>query len=323
MITLPVNKFLGALTNLIAYTQVAYTADEGEVGRFVASCQDINIDNGAGKVVRSSDLYEVEDLPTTSTILTAVKPTVQEQALFVENYKMIQLTTNRYLLRGAFVEETAMADFVAYLLSIMRSTKTKYMSDQLLAKLSAYEPAQATQKVEIHIFNTSTLTDPMQLEYAERYNAKIVQKVFINTLRQLGFPTNKYNDLELTEIIDFSKLKLLILSNEDTDLIVDSLAYLLHSDKITDAQKWGETYVIPNEQFTEAPTYTAWLMHDKKLNFGYFYEVATSFFDASTLNQQDFLHFSYYMDLIDAYPCVAFKITADKKPTALTNSQTA
>ena len=48
MITLSANRFLGALTNLIAYSQVANTTERGRVGDFVNSFQDINVENGDG-----------------------------------------------------------------------------------------------------------------------------------------------------------------------------------------------------------------------------------------------------------------------------------
>lgn len=145
----------------------------------------------------------------------------------------------------------------------------------------------------------------------------LYKKAFIKKLNELSFPTAKYNDLAYKEVIDYSSLKLIIKQNEDADILVDSLAYLLNSDKITEAQRWSKTYVVPDEQFTGNTNFVAWLMHNKKIQYGYFYEVATSFFDASTLNQSDWLHFAYYLDTIKAYPCICFKLNASLTPAAL------
>ena len=235
MITLTANKFLGALTNLIAYTQVANTTNEGEVGKFVSSFQNTSVENGNGKVVLASDLPEVADLSETSSILSTKKPTVDEQYIPVENFKVIQMTINNYLMRGAFVEETQLASFVGYLISTMQSAKVKYLSDAIIKEIEAYTPAQAEQTVTVKLFNTESLLDPMQLQKAKTYNANAIQKAFINTLLEMSFPTSKYNDLEYTEIIDFSAMKLIVRSDVDTDILVDSLAYLLNSDKITEA----------------------------------------------------------------------------------------
>ena len=318
MITLSANKFLGALTNLIAYSQIANTTEEGRVGQFVNSFQDINVENGDGKVVLSSDLLNVEDLSGTSTLLESNLPTVDEQYISVENYKVIPMTINRYLMRNAFVDETQLANFVGYLMSIMRTTKTAYLSNAIIEKLESYTPTQATQTVTVHTINTANLTDPMQLQQAKTYNANAIQKELIKLLNNLSFPTNKYNDLSFTEIIDYKSLKFIVRSSTDADILIDSLAFLLNSDKITEAQKWGDTYVIPDEQFTTLDSsIVGWLMHDKKVQFGYFYEVATEFFDASTLNQNDWLHFAYYLDIVNALPAIEIKISADITPSAL------
>lgn len=318
MITLAANKFLGALTNLIAYSQVANTTERGRVGDFVNSFQDINVENGDGKVVLSADLLDVEDLSGTSTLLDSNPPTVDEQYVSVENYKVIPMTINKYLMRNAFVAEDQLANFIGYLMSIMQTTKIVYLSKEIIKELEAYTPTQATQTVTVQTIDTTGLKDPAQLRAANTYNANAFQKAVINVLNEMGFATKDYNDLEFEEVIDFSSLKFIVKSSQNSDLIVDSLATLLNSDKITEAQRWRETYVVPDKQFTdEENNNVAWLMHDKKIQYGYFYEVATEFFDASTLNQNNWLHFAYYLDTIKAYPAVCFEIEASITPEAL------
>lgn len=318
MITLQANRFLGALTNLIAYSQVANTTEDGRVGDFVRSFQDINVENGDGKVVLSSDLLEVDELSGTSSLLTSKKPTVNEQYVSVENYKVIQMTINKYLMRGAFVAEDQLANFVGYLMSIMRATKTAYLSDEIIKKLKAYEPTLETQTLTIDVIDTTGLTDPMQLNQAKTYNANVINEALIDLLNSMAFPTNKYNDLAYKEIIDYSSMKFIVRSNTNSKILVNSLASLLNSDKITEAQRWGETFVVPDDQFGDMATNKiGWFMHNKKVQFGYFYEVATEFFDASTLNQNDWLHFAYYLDIIDAYPAVEIILNPSITPTAL------
>ena len=318
MITLSANRFLGALTNLIAYSQVANTTEAGRVGEFVNSFQDINVENGDGKVVLASDLLSVKDLSGTSSLLQSNLPTVNEQYVSVENYKVIPMTINKYLMRNAFTKEDQLANFVGYLMSIMRTTKTAYLSDEIIKKLKAYEPTLETQTLTIDIINTSGLSDPMQLNQAKIYNANIINEKLIDLLNSMAFPTNKYNDLAYKEIIDYSSMKFIVRSSENSRILVNSIASLLNSDKITQAQKWGETFVIPDEQFDDmSANKIGWFMHDKKVQFGYFYEVATEFFDGSTLNQNDWLHFAYYLDIIDAYPAVEIILNPSITPAAL------
>lgn len=318
MITLQANRFLGPLTNLIAYSQVANTTERGRVGDFVNSFQDINVENGDGKVVLSADLLDVNDLSGTSSLLETNEPTVNEQYVSVQNYKVIPMTINKYLMRGAFVAEDQLANFIGYLLSIMQTTKTVYLSKEIIKELEAYTPTQATQTVEIQTIDTTGLTDPMQLQAAKTFNANAVQEAVINVLNELSFATKDFNDLGYEEVIDYSSMKFIIKSSENSKVLINSLATLLNSPKITESQKWRETYVVPDKQFTNAENENvAWLMHDKKIQYGYFYEVATEFFDASTLNQNEWLHFAYYLATIDAYPAVCFKITPSLTPAAL------
>lgn len=321
MITLSANKFLGTITNLIAYAEVANTLDRGRVGEFINSFQSRNVENGDGKVIRAADLLSAKDLGSTSTLLETNLPTVNEQYIPVENYKVIPMTINQYLMRGAFVDESQLATFVGYLQGVMEATKVATLSDAILTELAAYTPTQATQTVSVDMFDVSTLNDPAQREAAERYNAKALQKALINTLTAMGFPTAKYNDLGYKEIIDNRSLKLVVKQSENTDMVVDSLAYLLNSDKITDAQKWGETFAVPDEQFEGKDldeNVVAWLMDRKKVQFGYFYQVATAFFDGSILNENRWLHFSYYIGTVAALPAVVFKANYSMTPSALT-----
>ena len=91
-----------------------------------------------------------------------------------------------------------------------------------------------------------------------------------------------------------------IISNElFSALDVDTLATLLNSSEITrnvpielvtmDYSQIGLITVNPN---------VAFLLSKDKVQYGYFYQVATQFFDASNLNTQNWLHFSDYCDQV-------------------------
>lgn len=313
-ITLAVNKFLGALTNLIAYSQTLDTLEDGELNRLVASCQDINVDNGDGKVVLAADVLQVTDLPTNSTLLSTAKPTVKEQYIPVTDYKVVQMTINRYLMRGAFIEEAAMGSFIAYLMSVMRQTKNIYLYNELVKMYKNYTPTQNTQTVTVPLYALAD-SDTADLRQAKlEYNSNAMYNALIMILTEMGADTTAYNDLGLTEVIDYKSLKFVGNSYFNTQMLINTLATLLNSDKITDAQKWSETIVIPQGKLNDTTT-IGWLGHKKKIQFGYFYNVATSFFDGSTLNQNNWLHFSYYMDEVDALPMVKFVAAYSEKPT--------
>lgn len=308
-ITLAVNKFIGTLTNLIGYAQVADTLERGELDRFVSSCQDVNVTHGDGKVVMSVNVMNVTDLPTNSTLLTSVPPDIREQYIPVDAFKTIQTTVNKYLMRGAFTDEYAAANLYAFIREAMESTKRIWMYNVLVGKYNAYDPEQASQTVTVDLIDITGITEPTEIKAAKTLNTNTMYERLIQVLTEMGADTTAYNDLGLTEVIDYKSLKFVANSYFNGQMIVNTLATLLNSDLITEAQKWSSTYVIPQGKFTEANknTVIGWLGHNKKIQFGYFYNVATSFFDASTLNQSDWLHFSYYCDEVDALPMVVFK----------------
>lgn len=321
VITLQANKFLGALTNLVAYSQIADTLQRGAVGRLISSSQDINVPDGNGKVIRNVDILDVEDLTENSTLLTAKKPTVGEQYMPISGYKRIPLTINRYLMRAAFVEETQLADFIAYISSVMETTLNAYLYGEILKQYINYTPAQVTQTLSVDLIDTSTMTSPTEIEMANVTNAKRICKALLKVLREMEAPSDAYNDAELTEIIDRAALKLIINSEFDVDLIVDTFASLFNSNKITEDERWSETISIPKAQLVKngmtdanAKALIGWLVDRKKIQFGYFYRLETSFFDGSTLNENRWLHFSYYMGIVQALPGVKVVATYTALP---------
>lgn len=307
MITLPVNKFLGTITNLIAYEQVADSLQAGDVGRFVEAFQDINVDNGDGKVVRFTDIYNVEDLSATSTLLKSNPPKAGEQYIPVTEFKDIPLTINQYLLRGAFVQEDQLAYFIAHLMAVMETTKTVFMAKQLIAEIEAYTPTNKEQTIEVDLLTPTAEATAQEIDAIDRLNAKRIYKALINKVDDVAWDNTKYNDTGYTEIINKQEMNLVIKISENTDMVVDALATLLNSSRITDEEKWGKTLKVPSNKFsTKSNKVIGWLLHRRKVQFGYFYQVATSFFDASTLNQNNWLHFAYYLDTLKPLPM--FKI---------------
>lgn len=312
MVVLQANKWLGVLTNLVAFSQVLDTLQSGTVSKLVRSAEDISTPYGDGKVVRSVNLPEVEDLDAeNSTLLSVTKPDVREQYFPVSAYKVVPLSINRYLLAGAFTDETAMAEFTAYVMGTMEKSREVYLYQEILKQYVVYAPKQASQTVTINLVNIDSVSGQANKQMARTANANAICKALVRILRNMSAPTAAYNDDGLTEIIDGGALKLIINSDFDIDMIVDTFATLYGPGKITEEERWSETISIPSEQLVAAGqaagtvgNLIGWLGHRKKVQFGYFYVVSTSFFDGSTLNQNNWLHFSYYMALVNSLPCV-------------------
>lgn len=313
-ITLPANKWLGVLSNLIGYSQTADTMERGSMNRFINSCQNINTPDGDGKIILAADVPKVLDLSDASTLLTVTKPTVESQYLSVTRYKVVPVSTNSYLMRNAFVEVSAMSTFIAYIRASARTAKDMYIYGDLLNQLATYTPANGNQTITINIQDISSITDPEKIQSVKTLNSNTIVTEMINTLREMNAPSTDYNDYGFTEIIDGGSLKAVLNSTLDVAMIVNTFATQLRSGLITEEERWAETISIPQKQLVangfaaaDVTKLVGYLMHKEKLQFGYFYEVATSFFDGSNLTQNDWLHFSYYIGLAKAYPCAVFK----------------
>lgn len=317
-ITLPVNAFLGTLSNLIAYAEVADTAQRGTINRLVNACQNTNVPYGDGKIVRSVDLPAVGDTDfANSTLLSVSKPTTKEQYIPVENFKTIQTTINQYLVAGAFINEEQMSSFISYIMKVMQVAKEAYLYKGLVSLIENYVPTQGSQTVTVSTFDTTGLLDPAQLQMAKTYNSNAIAESLLKVMQSMSAPTDKYNDDQLTEIIDYSTLVCFMRSKYDVNLIMNTFAKLFNSQKITEDERWAETIVIPDDQFTSPGDVICWLADRQKFQYGFFYQVATAFFDGSNLNQNNWLHFAYYMASIKSLCCVKFVEDASLTPTAL------
>ena len=266
--------------------------------------------NGDGKLVLTSDLPAVKNLAVnTSTLLTSAQPKIEEQYIPVTNFKYIQLTVNRYLMRGGFEDEYAMANLISYLLNNMRIAKRLQLKtdiEKVIAKILANNPT--TQTVTGLARPTGTPT-AVELNAVRTYNTNLIYRTILTVIQMLGLGY-KLNVTDVTTGNDTfeayerpDNIVCLVKPSTMASMDVDTLATLLNSNKIT--QKINVNF-IENETIPDGKVLS---LSKDKIQYGFFYQVATSFFDASNLNQQDFLHFSYYCDQIERAPAVLIECT--------------
>lgn len=310
-ITLNANKFVGTLSNLICYTFYKDNYHLGDnIDALLNAFRSDDTINGDGKLVLTSDLPVVKDLVVnTSTLLTSVPPVMQEQYIPVTKFKYIQLTVNRYLMRGGFEDEYAMANLISYLLNNMRIAKRLQLKsdiENVIAKILTNNPT--TQTVTGLAKPTGNPT-AVELNAVRTYNTNLIYRTILRVIQMLGLGyelnvtdvTTGNGTFEAYERPD--NIVCLVEPSTMASMDVDTLATLLNSNKIT--QKINVNF-IENEAIPDGEVL---VLSKDKIQYGYFYQVATSFFDASNLNQQDFLHFSYYCDQIERAPAVLIKCT--------------
>lgn len=310
-ITLNANKFVGTLSNLICYTFYKDNYHLGDnIDALLNAFRSDDTINGDGKLVLTSDLPVVKDLVVnTSTLLTSVLPVIQEQYIPVTKFKYIQLTVNRYLMRGGFEDEYAMATLISYLLNNMRVAKRLQLKsdiENVIAKILTNNPT--TQTVTGLAKPTANPT-AVELNAVRTYNTNLIYRTILTVIQMLGLGY-KLNVTDVTTGNDTfeayerpDNIVCLVEPSTMASMDVDTLATLLNSNKIT--QKINVNF-IENEAIGDGKVL---VLSKDKIQYGYFYQVATSFFDASNLNQQDFLHFSYYCDQIERAPAVLIECT--------------
>lgn len=310
-ITLNANKFVGTLSNLICYTFYKDNYHLGDnIDALLNAFRSDDTINGDGKLVLTSDLPVVKDLAVnTSTLLTSVPPGIQEQYIPVTKFKYIQLTVNRYLMRGGFEDEYAMATLISYLLNNMRVAKRLQLKSDIetvIAEILANNPT--TQTVTGLARPTETPT-AVELNAVRTYNTNLIYRTILTVIQMLGLGyklnvTDKTTGNDTFEAYERPEnIVCLVEPSTMASMDVDTLATLLNSNKIT--QKINVNF-IENEAIGDGEVL---VLSKDKIQYGYFYQVATSFFDASNLNQQDFLHFSYYCDQIERAPAVLIECT--------------
>ena len=328
MLTLSANKFLGTLTNLLAIVETADTFESGNgLYRVLSLFRSTDVDRGAGKVVNAVDVLTVEDLNLNRSPWTIKAPTVSQQQLNVESYKVVPLSLSRYLLAGAFTDESAIAYFIGYVRSVMQKTKDIYLYSELLKMIFTWyrytgNVLTAGQKIQIELYNYTGTDSQQKLAY-DRINANKICKGILNFVKEIaGADSSAYNELAYTEIVDPKSLVFLVNSHFDTELVVDTFASLLKSQEIKDRFEWGETVPLPFNKVKAALTAAGSatgeadankcigiMAHADKFQYGFMYEVLASIFNPANLTDQDFMHFSYYMGAVKALAGV--KITAN------------
>lgn len=316
IMTLSQNEFVGDLTNLIITTMVNKSVAD-TAHPLVQSCMFDGVPYGDKAAMISVDTLAVSDYADASSLLSVVKPTLDEQQLSTTDRKKIQVTLNRYLMAGAFANEYSLSEAFAVILSMLQKTKGIYLYKKVVAAYENYngglnndgttKPLLATQTITINLVDVDQVSGEAEKAAARTANSNAIYKVLIKTLHAMCSPTRLFNELGFETLSTPDDIKLIINDKFMTDMITETLATLLNSAKISDLEKWRETYVIPVEQFSQQATkdnVIGWLGDRNKYQIRPRFEIGTSFYDASNLNQNDWLHFWLISGFVNGLPQV-------------------
>lgn len=287
------NEYVLSLMNLVVKTSVNDTVSGTRANDLIDACMVDTNEYGEGEGIISVDTLKVHDYSDTSSVITSEKPTMDEQFLETTDKKYIKVTINRWLAKGAFANEYAVANCLSAIESMLEKTKLIYMYKKIVSAYENYTPTQATQTVYIDLIDGEGMTGA-DLNENEKANALAVYKTVRGTSLAMQAPSRAYNDLEYEEMYNADDLDFIV--NGKYDTLVNTYAYasLLQSDKLNNIKLYDKSIIIPKEQFSDAGVQAftiGYLVSKKKYRIQPRFTINTEFLDASTLNLQEYLHF--------------------------------
>jgi hypothetical protein len=252
-----------------------------------------NITYGGGEVVYSVGIPQVQNLNAEqSSLLAVTKPTISEEFIPIENYKVIPLTINNYLMANAFVNENAMSVLVAYLLKSMEVAKKVEVRNAIIQALSEHF-VDAGFQIEVAGKEISEAMSGLDANGTKTYNTNLLYQTLKTQVKNIAF--GKGGGSNTGKYVTSNDLVAIMNTSTYSMLEINTLATLLNSDKATANIR----IVVVEDGFDDAYESllyngVIWVVQRSALRFGFNYEVATSFFDASNLNTNHWLHFAYY-----------------------------
>ena len=295
--TLPASKFLASITSFVNQLRFKDTLHSTSMVRdFVDNCKVGKVDTGKGIVFTfKKALQPVNNLSTTSSVLTINSPQTGQEIIEIDNYKVIPLSVSRELMYDAVPSGNLVDTFLNYLYSLMEDTKDFYEFDVLVARLFGWTPTQATQTITIDQYDLTNLSGA-DLRAAQEWNASEIAKVVRKTINNLAYKSTKYTDVATTmTALNKDQLRLIMNDTYETNFLADAMASLYHNDKVGAMLDGFKKDVLAEDIFVanNQGTTIGFLFDEDKLAMADYYKLQMSFTDASTLFTNSFLHFAY------------------------------
>lgn len=294
------NEFLPNLLNLVVMTRINNSVNGRRINDLLASVFVDPIEYGDGELLISVDTLKTSDYSETSSLLKSTKPTINEQYLSTTDKKFVAVTLNRYLMKGAFANEYSLADCLAVIEGMLEKTKNIYCYKKTIMALENWAPTDIagspvndnTQQITIDLIQTTGMTGNTLVE-TEKANALKVYTTIRNIALNIQAPSRNYNELQFEEMYNADQLNMYINSKFDTQINTYAYASLLNSEKLNNIEQYKKSIIIPAEQFKSEnqENLIGWLAVDKKYRIAPRFVLATSFFDGSNLNLNEWLHF--------------------------------
>lgn len=319
-ITLPVSKYLSAMTTLIADIRFHDTLSPSNIVRDLVDSTSVgNVDYGKGIVYTFKlDTLAVSDLTEVSSAFTINKPAIGQETILIDQYKKTSISTSEYLSRDAVVNGTQATNFFAFVMSLINDTHRFYMFDIMNNIVQNWTPGQATQTIEIPIKPIAGLTGA-DLNATKQYNATVIAETMRKTVNNMMIKNSQFTDVatytdpndgstkNVVSALAYDDLKIIWNDNYYTDFLANAMASLYHNEEVGRMIPGTQILVLPTDAMTQNNATTiAWVTDKMKFAHADFYRFAMSILDPSTTYLNSFYHWSYGAGVFKYAPGVKF-----------------
>lgn len=324
------NEIFAALYNMIISQQVF--ADNIKGGDDLVN--DNRVDgtlHGDTKLYYATDaLYSSEwgnDAEATN-LLQLHRPEAPEvQAIVLDKFRQISLTTDNYLSKRAWEDEGAFTSFNSVMKGWIRDTKKVYDATTFNAFFGTCRTTVGNQDIKV---STSTITETGEAK--DRKEAQLIAQAIARTLKKVADYTRDYNDYGNLRKLDKSELTIVWNSAFVDKITYIDLPTMYHKDilnfsKELEARYFGDVIasagtsdgtkrsmveqvvsngtksvhvfagdLIPNgykyeggKAYTENPNIICKIYKKGTIPYMSAFEVATSFFNPKSLTENDYL----------------------------------
>lgn len=314
------NSYYTGLTNLALYIAMYTTNKSDATKRTIDAFTSESLEYGDTKVFRALPFPDVYDYSSQSSLLGNYTPKFTptggatvvnaiEETLSIDQFKVIKNTYNARMLETAVKSEYGANEFIAIVLGNIEAAKNDFLYNLIVDKLF---DATYGKEEEIELLDMDNITAPTEIQAAETINNKRISLVLQKVIDSMTHYSTDFNKYGLKQSVDLSDMRLVVIQPYKNKAVVDLFAELLNSKYISENFPRPEMVTIPETKASESKGYDediiAILMHKDCIQLFYKLVYMGEFFDPSTLNVNNFLHFWFCLGQVEQLPSCVFKV---------------
>lgn len=317
-ITLPFSNLvtsqaeIGSITTMLAYHRARNgTQVSSRVSSLVDGTLFQNVEFGSGVVNSVTlDLANERDWTRTSTILDVNDVAVGQETLFVDTFRVIELSINDIMAKQT---GTATNQIEALLSAIMQTLENTHAHNQFNRVVELYKNwvPRPEQIVKVELKDVTALTGA-DLNQQNESNMRVIYKAMNETVEDMLILSNNYTDeVSYTDQNDIVKpirrsmsedsMRLVLNSKYNTLMQADGAAPIYNQTTLTSLRAGKRLDIVAQSALSGAPVSIkpidgdtiGWLHEEGKFALVTFYLLTRSFADGSNLFTNYWLHYAF------------------------------